>query len=143
MAAQSNPFLDLYGDGTYDRGTLDEKMEQVNAQRRVVENRIKALDLRKKEAYKASHTIESIDAFCKRVGHGLEQMRFEDRQTFLRLVIVRAIINVNKTVCIEVSKPLGQPDPVFGLRTICPPHVSTRNTVSRLRLTLSLRRLFY
>lgn len=120
LAAQSDRFLDLYGDGKYDRAVLDGKIEQVNAQRRVVENNLKSLDMRKNEADEASQALQNIDAFCKTVEHGLERMSFDERQTLLRLVIDRAIIKVNKIVCIEVAIPLGQPDPVFGLRTIRP-----------------------
>ena len=67
LATQADRFLDLYGDGTFDRDALDQKMEQVNAQRRAAEIDIKALEKRRDDADRSSNASMNLESFCRAV----------------------------------------------------------------------------
>ncbi len=96
LATQENRFLDLYGDGSFDRGVLDRKIEQVNAQKRRAESEMSTLEHQSRETDNNSLSTTNLETFCQTIGSGLEKMTFEERQKLLRLVIDRAIISSKK-----------------------------------------------
>ena len=120
-STQADQLLDLYLDGRYERGALDLKMEQVNAQRRAAEIGISSLENKKDEAGRSSNALKTLESFCQAIGSGLDKMSFSERQKFLRLVVDRATIYPTNIIRVEIAIPVLPPDPVFGLRTTRPP----------------------
>ncbi len=63
------------------------EMERLSTQRQCLEQRYQQVQHQAREEADNREALTQLDSFCSRVAQGLDNMTFEERQQFLRLVV--------------------------------------------------------
>ena len=97
---------------------LKEEMGKLKARREALERERRQLERLHQEQVRGEDALVRLEAFCKRVSQGLENLSFEERQKLLRLVVDRIVVD-GQHVRIEGVIPQGH-TPEIALRPTRP-----------------------
>ncbi|MCH8088271.1 MAG: hypothetical protein IIC81_10570 [Chloroflexi bacterium] len=93
-------------------------MGKLKARREALERERRQLERLHQEQVRGEDALVRLEAFCKRVSQGLENLSFEERQKLLRLVVDRIVVD-GQHVRIEGVIPQGH-TPEIALRPTRP-----------------------
>ena len=128
LDATINRFLNLYGDGRFTRKILDAKIDEINSQKVIIEERIRSIDCEVLKQDEQDNALSSFEAFCAEIRVGLTELVIEERQQLLRLLVGRVTIR-GKNIRIELAIPVVDPDNVYRLRPKHPPPSPPRTRI--------------
>ncbi len=87
LKTQEDRVTDAYVAEAMDLARYKSEMERLSAQRQGLEQRLQQIQHQAREEANNREALTQLDAFCSRVAQGLDNMTFEERQQFLRLVV--------------------------------------------------------
>ena len=95
-----------------DRGGQD----KIRDRKRQLEGQIVALNQREERSRNDQESLSRLESFCETISQELDQLNFEEKQSVLRLIVERVILDGNK-VRIEAIIPLDEkPSDLVRLR---------------------------
>jgi len=129
LNTQEGRLTDAYLNEAVELKLYKTKMDGLVSQRHDLERLSREIADQKEKELKRGKTAGQITDFCSRVGTGLNQMNFEERQQLLRL-IVDAIVVEDGSVKVETIIPPDQNGTLRNVRS------NERNATYSLRFTL-------
>ena len=87
LKTQEDRVTDAYVAEAMDLARYKREMEQLSTQRQGLEQRFQQVQHQAREEANNREALTQLDTFCSRVAQGLDNMTFEERQQFLRLVV--------------------------------------------------------
>jgi site-specific DNA recombinase len=98
---------DAYAAEAIDVATLKERMTGCRTQRQALEGRLAILADATSRRRQQAQVLDSLQAFCRQVGEGLEDADFARRQEVIRLMVERVVVEDGGRLRIELAIPLG------------------------------------
>ncbi len=87
LKTQEDRVTDAYVAEAMDLARYKREMERLSTQRQGLEQRFQQVQHQAREEANNREALTQLDTFCSRVAQGLDNMTFEERQQFLRLVV--------------------------------------------------------
>jgi hypothetical protein len=87
LKTQEDRVTDAYVAEAMDLARYKREMERLSTQRQGLEQRFQQAQHQAQEETNNREALAQLDAFCSRVAQGMDNMTFEERQQFLRLVV--------------------------------------------------------
>ena len=103
---QEDRFTQAYANEAMDLKRYKTEMDKLRARTKELNGTSQDLNRRAEKEQGAERAFEHLETFCHRIGEGLDDMSFEERQDLLRLVVDNITVE-NGTVRIDTIIPSG------------------------------------
>jgi hypothetical protein len=117
---QEDRLIDAYKNEAIDLDQLKVEMGKLRARKQETEQRQKRLEQQGREQTNLKEGLAHLEAFCRRVSQGLQNLTFEEKQKLLRLVVDHVTLEGQK-VCIHAVVPMDSPN---NFASLCPRNVN-------------------
>ncbi|MCH7736263.1 MAG: recombinase zinc beta ribbon domain-containing protein [Chloroflexi bacterium] len=114
VGVQEDRFTQAYANEAMDLKRYKTEMDKLRARTKELNGTSRDLRRRAEKEQGTERALEHLESFCLRIGEGLDDMSFEERQDLLRLVVDNITVE-NGTVRIDTIIPSG--DDMGQLRT--------------------------
>jgi site-specific DNA recombinase len=124
---QEDRVTDAYIKEAMDLDRYKGEMDRLQAQRQELEEMTQELERQSRQEQADRKALEALKAFCDRVGRGLENMDFEEKQALLQLV-VEGITVEDGRVRVQTVIPIEDDGKLRNVRgELVEPHISRRS----------------
>jgi site-specific DNA recombinase len=129
VGSQEDRVTEAYVAGAMDLTRYKGEMQRLSAQRRGLEEQRQRIQVQKQQEANEQQALARLGEFCSRVGQGLENMTFEERQQFLRLVVEAITVDQGR-IKVEAVVPPELDGKLCNVRgELVEPHMSRRSVL--------------
>ncbi len=104
LKTQEDRITDAYVAEAMDLARYKKEMERLSTEHQGLEQRFQQIQHQAREEANNREALTQLDAFCSQVAQGLDNMTFEERQQFLRLV-VEGVTVAEDRITVEAVMP--------------------------------------